>query len=58
MVGADRISTGNTNGYLPFVFVSKYPEQKVEFIIVNDHSNDNTEKNIKDFIKKDKVQFF
>jgi len=34
----------------------EYPESKIEIIIVNDHSTDNTEKNINDFIK-DKQKF-
>lgn len=30
-----------------------YPKEKIEFIFIDDHSDDNTEKIIKDFIKKD-----
>tara|TARA_A100000164_G_scaffold272165_1_gene244101 strand:+ start:360 stop:1490 length:1131 start_codon:yes stop_codon:yes gene_type:complete len=31
----------------------KYPKEKIEFILIDDHSDDNTEKIIKNFIKKD-----
>ena len=32
----------------------EYPKEKIEFIIINDHSDDKTSEIIKDFIKKDK----
>ena len=32
----------------------EYPKEKIEFIIINDHSDDNTSQIVKDFIKKDR----
>ena len=53
VIVAARNEESNISKLLNCLLNQKYPEEKVEFIIVNDHSNDNTEKIIKDFIKKD-----
>lgn len=42
-------------GFLLNCLISQeYPKEKIEFIIINDHSDDKTSQIIKDFIKKDK----
>ena len=42
-------------GFLLNCLISQeYPKEKIEFIIINDHSDDKTSEIIKDFIKKDK----
>ena len=53
VIVAARNEESNITKLLNSLLNQKYPEKKVEFIIVNDHSDDNTEKIIKDFIKKD-----